>query len=98
MRDASPRRLLNVMIAIQNLTYYYPGKVPLLALDDASLEVGEGEFVSLIGPSGCGKSTILRLIADLLRPTSGTITLNGQTPDHMRRSRQIGFVFQDPAL
>lgn len=86
------------MIRIQNLTYYYPGKTPLLALSDASMEVGEGEFVSIIGPSGCGKSTILRLIADLLKPTSGSIVVDNNTPDRMRRARQIGFVFQEPAL
>jgi NitT/TauT family transport system ATP-binding protein len=86
------------VIDIRDLTYYYPGKVPLLAITGASMTVSTGEFVSIIGPSGCGKSTMLRLIADLLRPTSGTIRLEGQTPQRMRRSRQIGFVFQEPAL
>lgn len=96
---AHPSHLLRpAMINIENLTYYYPGKVPLLALNKASMEVGQGEFVSIIGPSGCGKSTILRLIADLMKPTSGSISVNGQTPSGMRRERQIGFVFQEPAL
>jgi NitT/TauT family transport system ATP-binding protein len=86
------------MIEIRDLTYYYPGKIPLLAITNANMNVGQGEFVSIIGPSGCGKSTMLRLIADLLKPTGGTIRLHGQTPERMRRSRQIGFVFQEPAL
>ena len=52
----------------------------------------------MIGPSGCGKSTMLRLIADLLKPTRGDISISGQTPERMRKNRQIGFVFQDAAL
>jgi NitT/TauT family transport system ATP-binding protein len=86
------------MIQVADVTYVYPGRVPLLALQRAELEVREGEFVSIIGASGCGKSTLLRLIADLLRPTSGRISIGGQTPEKMRKSRQIGFVFQDPGL
>jgi NitT/TauT family transport system ATP-binding protein len=86
------------MIQVDDVTYYYPGKVPLLAVQNAAFEVRDGEFVSIIGASGCGKSTMLRLIADLLKPTSGRITVDGQSPEKMRRSRQIGFVFQDPGL
>jgi NitT/TauT family transport system ATP-binding protein len=86
------------VIQVESLTYYYPGKVPLLAIQNASFTVADGEFVSIIGPSGCGKSTMLRLLADLLQPTSGRITLNDQSPAKMRRARQIGFVFQDAAL
>ncbi len=85
-------------IDVHSVNYYYPGKVPLLAITNASFSVGPGEFVSIIGPSGCGKSTMLRLIADLLRPTSGQIAIGGQPPERLRRSRQIGFVFQDAAL
>jgi NitT/TauT family transport system ATP-binding protein len=86
------------MIQVADVTYVYPGKVPLLALQHAAFEVREGEFLSIIGASGCGKSTMLRLIADLLKPTTGGITIGGQSPEKMRRSRQIGFVFQDPGL
>lgn len=86
------------LIDVSGLTYYYPGKVPLLALREVSLQIAAGEFVSLIGPSGCGKSTMLRLLSDLLKPTHGTIRIGGQTPAQIRRSRQVGFVFQDPAL
>lgn len=86
------------MIDIRSLTYYYPGKSPLLAVSEATLSVADGEFVSIIGPSGCGKSTMLRLIADLLKPTEGSIAIGAETPESMRKARQVGFVFQDAAL
>ena len=60
--------------------------------------IGKGEFVSFIGPSGCGKTTLLRVIADLEKPTSGTIFVNGMTPEQARKKRAYGYVFQAPAL
>jgi NitT/TauT family transport system ATP-binding protein len=68
------------------------------ALQDVSMELPEHGFVSLLGPSGCGKSTLLRLVADLLTPTVGTVSVLGSTPESARRSRELGFVFQDAAL
>ena len=68
------------------------------ALSEIDLAVEESGFVSLIGPSGCGKTTLLRVIADLERPTAGTITVNGVTPENARRARAYGYVFQAPAL
>lgn len=68
------------------------------ALHNVDLEIGSGEFVSLIGPSGCGKSTLLRLIGDLLQPSSGRIQVNGKTPRQARLSREYGIVFQQPVL
>ena len=53
---------------------------PVAALSGIKLDVGRGEFVSLIGPSGCGKTTLLRVIADLEQATGGTISVNGVTP------------------
>ena len=61
------------------------------ALAGLSLDVQDGEFLSLLGPSGCGKSTILRLVADLDQPTSGKIVRSSA-------AEQIGFVFQEPTL
>lgn len=71
---------------------------PVYALSKANLAVKPGEFVSFIGPSGCGKTTLLRVIADLEKPTSGSITVNGVTPEAARLGRQYGYVFQAPAL
>jgi NitT/TauT family transport system ATP-binding protein len=71
---------------------------PVEALSDINLKVGRGEFVSLIGPSGCGKTTLLRVIADLEKPSSGTIAVNGVSPEAARMNRAYGYVFQAPAL
>jgi NitT/TauT family transport system ATP-binding protein len=67
-----------------------------VVLDRLSLEVGAGEFVSLIGPSGCGKSTLLRLIAALSPVTSGEVLVDGRPP--ARGQRETAFIFQDPTL
>jgi NitT/TauT family transport system ATP-binding protein len=71
---------------------------PVHALSGVDLEIGKGKFVSFIGPSGCGKTTFLRVIADLERPTSGTVSVNGMTPEEARKLRAYGYVFQAPAL
>ncbi|WP_349017659.1 ATP-binding cassette domain-containing protein [Rhizobium sp. 32-5/1] len=71
---------------------------PVHALTGVDLSVNKGDFVSFIGPSGCGKTTFLRVIADLEKPTSGTITVNGMTPEEARRKRAYGYVFQAAAL
>ena len=68
------------------------------ALANINLDIAEGDFVSFIGPSGCGKTTLLRVIADLERPTAGTILINGVTPETARLQRHYGYVFQAPAL
>ena len=70
----------------------------VLALSDVTLDIEKGEFVSFIGPSGCGKTTFLRTIADLEQPSSGTLRVNGQTPEAARKARAYGYVFQAPAL
>src|SRR6476661_7325911 len=68
------------------------------ALEGLSLDVAAGEFLTLLGPSGCGKSTFLRLVADLIEPDDGEIRVFGAAPEAARLRRDIGFVFQDPAL
>ena len=68
------------------------------ALSKISLAVAEGEFVSLIGPSGCGKTTLLRAIANLEEPTSGTLSVNDMSAEQARLTRAYGYVFQAPAL
>jgi NitT/TauT family transport system ATP-binding protein len=71
---------------------------PVQALSDVSLKIARGEFVSFIGPSGCGKTTLLRAVADLESPTSGSIRVNGMSPREARARRAYGYVFQAPAL
>jgi NitT/TauT family transport system ATP-binding protein len=77
---------------------FQTGDGPVQALKDINLTVGKGEFVSFIGPSGCGKTTFLRAIAALEHPTSGSLTVNGMTPDEARRKRAYGYVFQAAGL
>jgi NitT/TauT family transport system ATP-binding protein len=71
---------------------------PVHALSGVSLAIEKGDFVSLIGPSGCGKTTLLRVIADLERPTAGRIRVNGTSAEAARLARAYGYVFQAPAL
>ena len=71
---------------------------PVHALKDVNLDINEGDFVSFIGPSGCGKTTFLRVLADLERPTDGTVEINGVSPKIARESRAYGYVFQAPGL
>ncbi|MGE5602645.1 MAG: ABC transporter ATP-binding protein [Nitrososphaerales archaeon] len=74
------------------MTFYDPNRADILALDDLSLAVEEGEFLAIVGPSGCGKSTLLRLLAGLLRPISGAVEFRGERL--LEPSREIGYVFQ----
>jgi len=94
--DPRPGRLV---VDAQNISLTFDtadGRVE--ALSDVSLQVAEGEFVSFIGPSGCGKTTMLRVIADLQQPSSGTLTVNGMSAEAARLARSYGYVFQAPAL
>jgi NitT/TauT family transport system ATP-binding protein len=86
-------------IHVDSVSMLYGGKGQKVhALSGVSLDIREGEFVSLLGPSGCGKSTLLRLIGDLLQPTGGKIEIKGKTASRSRRDRDYGMVFQAPVL
>ena len=89
----------NTVISARNLDLTFEtNDGPVHALKDITLDIAEGEFVSLIGPSGCGKTTLLRVIADLEQPTGGTVSINGMTPEQARLARAYGYVFQQAAL
>ena len=97
--DATPARAPRSVIEARDLCLTFStNDGPVHALSDVDLEIRQGDFVSFIGPSGCGKTTFLRVIADLEQPTSGTITVNGMTPEEARRARAYGYVFQAAAL
>lgn len=85
------------VVSIKNLSKVF-GRGGLTALQDISVEVGRGEFVSLIGPSGCGKSTLLRIVGDIVEPTTGSVTVNGKPARRARLDHDYGIVFQSPVL
>jgi ABC-type Fe3+/spermidine/putrescine transport system ATPase subunit len=83
-------------IEIRRLHHEYGG---VTALDSVSLDVRPGEFVTLLGPSGSGKSSLLHILAGLVEPTSGTITIAGRDITRVPpQKREIGLVFQNYAL
>jgi NitT/TauT family transport system ATP-binding protein len=88
-----------VAICIQGVTKVFGNtEKQTKALENVSLDLHLGEFVSIIGPSGCGKSTLLRLVSGLVEPTAGEIKINDMEPVEARRKRQFGIVFQSPVL
>ena len=68
------------------------------AIREVSLAIRENEFVTLIGPSGCGKSTLLRIVGGLIEATTGRVEIRGRSAQEAQRTKDIGFVFQQPAL
>jgi len=84
------------MIEIQNLHLHYPDGTR--ALKGIDLAISEGEFLLICGPNGSGKTTLIRLISGLLKPTSGSVHVNGLNPinDSSEVRRMVGMVFQDP--
>jgi putative ABC transport system ATP-binding protein len=90
------------LVEIRNVSkIYHLGGEEIRALDDVSLDIGAGDFMSIIGPSGSGKSTLMQIVGCLDTPSRGTITLDGTmiqdaSPGQLAaiRNRKIGFVFQ----
>ena len=87
-------------IVIEHVSRTY-GKEPMPAVNDVSLTVEQGTFVTLVGPSGCGKTTLLKMINRLVEPTAGRIWVNGEdsagvSPTELRR--HIGYVIQQTGL
>jgi len=94
------------MIELENITKVYQmGKVNVVALNDVSLNIEDGEMVAIIGASGSGKSTLMNLIGFLDKPTIGQYTFEGIDTSRMNdnklaemRNKRVGFVFQEYAL
>jgi putative ABC transport system ATP-binding protein len=89
------------VVLLEHVSKHFEGRRRVTALDDITLHIAKGEMVSIVGPSGSGKSTLLNLIGGLDRPTSGTITLDGQRLDGLPddgltavRRDKLGFIFQ----
>jgi biotin transport system ATP-binding protein/energy-coupling factor transport system ATP-binding protein len=87
------------MIIIENLSYtYQPGLPP--ALNNVSLQIGEGEYIALIGPNGCGKTTLIRHLNALLLPGSGKVVIDSlnsrEVKNHLEIRRRVGMLFQNP--
>ncbi len=84
-------------VAFDHVTKVFPG--PLVAVDDLSIDVGDGEFLILVGPSGCGKSTALRMVAGLEKVSGGEIRVAGSVVNDIPpKDRDIAMVFQNYAL
>ena len=86
-------------LAFERVTCAFAGKAPgerYTAVADASLAIGEGEFVSVVGPTGCGKSTLLNVAAGLLAPSSGRALVDGEPLSGI--NRRAGYMFQADAL
>jgi NitT/TauT family transport system ATP-binding protein len=103
MPDSGPLQMTptslshEALVSCQDVGLVFPG--PVTALTGVSFHLQQGDLVSIVGPSGCGKSTLLRLIAGLLKPTSGNLEVSSQSADGKPAGRpEVGFVFQDATL
>ncbi|HET9903302.1 MAG TPA: ABC transporter ATP-binding protein [Xanthobacteraceae bacterium] len=94
----APAAGTGIKIAGVEVTYGGGSTEAVQALARIDLDIPDGSFVSLVGPSGCGKSTLLKVVADLLAPTRGRVTIGGVDPSALRHAGRIGLVFQQANL
>lgn len=89
----------DIAVRIDNIGMIYnDNNKEVTALKGVSIGIEKGEFVSLLGPSGCGKTTLLRIVADLIKPTSGQVLIDGESTSKARMQKKYGMVFQSPVL
>ena len=89
----------NLAISARDVSKTFPSGGGLVeALNGVSVDVPGGGFVSLVGPSGSGKSTLLRMVAGLEHPTSGEISIGGESPSALVKQHELGMAFQNSAL
>ena len=93
-RPASAVQGQQSAVTISGVSKHFGNQVQ--ALEDIDLSIRSGEFVAVVGPSGCGKSTLLRLVAGLLPPSAGTVTVRGTSVVGPRQD--VGMMFQRPTL
>ena len=87
------------LIELSDVAVRYGGAGGTIALDHTRLHIERGEFVALVGPSGCGKSTILKLVAGLIKPTSGAAIVGGREVGAAgAKAKRIGLAFQNPTM
>jgi len=97
-RNQEENKNVEIRIKDVDMTFQDNRGNEVKALAGINLDIFKGEFISMLGPSGCGKTTLLRMIADLLEPTDGSIRVSGMTPKEIRMQQKFGFVFQQPVL
>jgi len=91
-------------IVLKDLTkIFQTRRQTIIAVEHINMQFDDGDFVSIVGPSGCGKSTIIRMIDDIIKPTSGQILIDGQDITKHKRIpedviRKMGFIFQQPNM
>ena len=88
--DAGATTGTGIQISGVSKSFSLRGGKSLQALQDTDLHTDKGSFLALLGPSGCGKSTILRILAALEHPTTGSALVDGQTPDQLRSRSELG--------
>ena len=95
---------MNKILSIDNISKtFYTSKSEIKAIDNITFDIYEGDFIAIVGPSGCGKSTIIRMVDDIIKPTSGKITVDNviydnQVPITKEQIKRLGFIFQLPNL
>jgi NitT/TauT family transport system ATP-binding protein len=91
-------KMVNTILKIKNLSKSYQADKSRLVVNNFNFSCQMGDVVSVIGPSGCGKSTFLKILGNILEPSSGSVNFNGEDISLLRKEHQIGWIPQFPTL